>query len=84
MQEQSLQVISNVYRQDISPQFQRHLHPEKENTIPIDAAYTICNNPAEYPLSLITAAETVLTAQAGSQSIPVGVVAERDKWFVNE
>jgi hypothetical protein len=49
----------------------------------IDAAHSICGDPTDYPLSLITSAETVLATQAGSQSIPVGEVAERDKWFVD-
>ena len=87
MWKQSLQAISNIYKQDICPQeVPRHVHRvhmEKENTIPIDAAYSICSNPADYPLSLIAAAETVLTTQAGSRSTLVGEVAARDQWFVD-
>ena len=85
MREESLQIISNVYKQDICPQVaHRHLHLEKENEIPTDVAYKICSSPTDYPLSLIAAAETVLTTQAGSRSIPVGEVAARDRWFVDQ
>jgi hypothetical protein len=59
------------------------LDSEKENEISIDAAYSICSSPTDYPLSLIAAAEAVLTTQAGSRSIPVGEVAARDQWFVD-
>jgi hypothetical protein len=84
MWKQSLQVISNIYKHDICPQeVPRRVHVEKENAIPIDAAYRICSNPADYPLSLIAAAETVLTTQAGSRSTPVGEIATRDQWFVD-
>jgi hypothetical protein len=79
MRSQSLQIISNVYKQDICPRgAYRPLHLEKENAIPIDAAYSICANPNDYPLSLIANAESALTTQAGSQLTPVGEVAERD------
>jgi hypothetical protein len=82
MRAQSLQVVSNIYNQDICPRISpRHLHLEKEDRMPIDAARSVCSNPMDFPLSLIAKAETVLTTQAGSQSIPVGQVAERDKWF---
>ena len=84
LQEQSLKIISNVYKEDICPRvFRHHVHPEKERELPVDIAHRICSSPMDYPLSLIANAESALRTRVGFQLVPVGVVAERDNWFAD-
>ena len=70
IQQESLQIIENAYKKGVCPVLSHSRL--REEPMPIEAARRICSEPMHYPLSILGAAEPVLTGEAGSRLIPVG------------
>lgn len=59
-----------------------HDSRRQKDNFPIAEAKLVCGNANAYPLTLVSRADAVLTAQAGAEAISVGKIAARDDWFV--
>ncbi|MBX8609707.1 hypothetical protein K5D65_21180 [Pseudomonas cichorii] len=49
--------------------------------LPINIARIICENPQEYPISILSEAEAILLAEIGASIVPVGKIASENAWF---
>ncbi|MCI0915560.1 hypothetical protein JNA64_00090 [Pseudomonas stutzeri] len=56
----------------------------KIQNMPLDIAETICSNPISYPLSFVALAEDILKTRAGSEALPVGLVAREQQWIFSD
>jgi hypothetical protein len=80
----ALDVIAQSYAKGIVSEryaFHRFIRRTKNQIIPRDMAQEIALNPHRYPGYLVAAAETVCKNMVASTIVPVGKIAERDKWF---
>lgn len=78
---EALQIIADDYK--LGHAFDEVYSEPDRGALPLTEAKRIAKDPAAYPLAIVALAERLLTANTGSEAIPVGKIAARDDWFAD-
>lgn len=80
----SLHVIQRCFAKGVISErfaYQQFVRRTQKNSIPLEHAIHIIKNADHYPTFLVAAAESKCRESVARKIVPVGRVAERDRWF---
>jgi hypothetical protein len=77
-----LAIIQKSYALGCYGNYYAYEYRRQKEGIPLAAAQLITKNPEKFPSFLVALAETVCKNDVSKGIVPVGIIAERDKWFV--
>jgi hypothetical protein len=80
----ALAPISRAYAEGITHLPSLLERPHSATNLRPQEARLICQRPQDFPLYLTSQAEGVLAAQRGAETVPVGKIAARDEWFIEQ